>query len=221
MHHIQKKIFDKFIYSDELRYMQARPIGLESNHYAYHLKELIKDGYIEKTSSGAYRLSILGMAFSERLSYQNLKVRVQPKVISLLHITNQTGETLLSRRKFQPYIGMLSLPSGKMHLDETMLAAANRELNEKIGIKGIKLSHRGLLNITIKSGGEFISQVIANVFEGHCSTANTPVSDKKADRFWADPAKCKEEFIPGFKETKKLLKGEQFFVKDFIFDLAS
>lgn len=152
MHIVQSKILDKLTYAKTLRYSQMKPEKTESNLFSYHLKSLIKDRYIEKTENGEYTLSSKGKSYVDKISHRSLKVRQQPKIITLLDLVNDKGETMLYRRKHQPYIGMLAFPTGKLHMYESVLDAANREVKEKLEFSEVSLRHRGIVYVTVRDG---------------------------------------------------------------------
>lgn len=63
MHYIKQYILDKLVFAEYLRNRDMRPPGVESNLYQYHLKELLKDGYIKKLETG-YTLSKKGLQYA-------------------------------------------------------------------------------------------------------------------------------------------------------------
>jgi 8-oxo-dGTP diphosphatase len=56
--------------------------------------------------------------------------------IVIFGIVDQTLKVLLIKRKAWPYEGMWAIPGGFVHMDESLEAAAYRELVEKTGISG-------------------------------------------------------------------------------------
>jgi ADP-ribose pyrophosphatase YjhB (NUDIX family) len=220
MHIVQSKILDKLTYADTLRYSELRPEKTESNLFAYHLKCLIKDGYIEKQDSN-YTLSSMGKSYVDKISHRSLKVRWQPKIITILDIVNDKGETLLFRRKHQPYIEMLAFPTGKLHMFETVEEASMREISEKLEFEPFKIEHRGIVYVTVAENGVDITQVLAHVFHGRTNQDFAADDTFRAARFWADPHQFDDkEYLPGFWEIKELLKSPDFFFDELKFDLA-
>lgn len=219
MHYLQKKILDKLIYAAELPYSQLRPAGIESNHFAYHLKQLMKQRLIEKSAHG-YSLSSNGLAYCDRLSMKTLEPRPQPKIITMLDISDGQGQTVLYERRTQPYIGMVGRITGKVHLGETISQAAGREATEKLGLENIRLDHRGMVYLAISSSGQLISQVLAHVFSGHCPAATPLKSDTAGQSYWDNPRNIPpQRLIPGYFEISKLLESNQLFFKEFSFNL--
>ena len=64
--------------------------------------------------------------------------------IVLISSNGDDSEILLIERKNDPFSGSWALPGGFMDMEETTLAAAERELMEETGIKGLHLVMHGL-----------------------------------------------------------------------------
>ncbi len=169
MHYIQKYILDKLILASYLRNRDMRPPRVESNLYQYHLKRLIDSGYIERVTEG-YTLSTRGLQYADKHSSDLKDQRPQPKLVTILLLENENGETLLIPRKKQPFIGMYNLPSGKIHEGETLLGAGRRELAEKVGVvDDISLIPAGTVHLTITRGEEILSESYGFVLRGAIS----------------------------------------------------
>lgn len=166
MHYIQSYILDKLVYSATLRNRDMRPPDVESNLYQYHLQQLQREGFVQKVDIG-YTLTGRGLAYADRHSTSLKKTRSQPKLITVIFITNSHGELLLVPRKRQPFMDTLNLPSGKIHLNETVAEAAARELQEKVDPKRefSGLRHFGVAHLTIRRDDFVISDYIALLLE--------------------------------------------------------
>jgi len=165
-HPIQKYILKTLTYHKYARFRDMRKPNTDSNLYSYHLKTVIKDGFVEKVAQG-YRLTAKGLAYVDRLSQANFNFRIQPKIITMILLKNTKSEILLTQRNKQPFITRWTLPSGKIHVeDEHIVEAAQRELNEKIGFaaKASQLSHIGDAYIHVRADGAIISCVLAHIF---------------------------------------------------------
>ncbi len=220
MHYIQSKIIDKLLYAQSLRYSQLKPADIESNHFAYHLKSLLRDKYVLKKSNNQYALAPKGLSYVETLSHERMNTRQQPVITTMQNITNDRGETLCFKRAFQPYFGLIMLPSGKLHMNEDVESAAKRELLEKTGLSDVALRHRGIVYITIRQDGYVISTIVSHIFSGVSNLAITDPDTKKGSRLWLNtdivPA---AELYPALRPIQKLLKGEEFFFEELYFDL--
>lgn len=171
MHHIQKHILSVLTKHETVRFARLRPPRTDSNLFSYHLKSLLKEKLVDKTSAG-YTLSSKGLALVDRLSMSNLEPRLQPKIITMAVIFNSRGDVLAQKRKKQPFIDTITLPSGKLHMeDESILAAACREVKEKTGLKICDLKHVGDFYIKVKRDTELVSSVLAHIFLSKLSSS--------------------------------------------------
>jgi len=193
-------------YAPILTYAQLRPKGIESNHFAYHLEQLIKAGYITKQIDG-YTLTADGLAFADRASHNNMTVRKQPHIVTTVHLTNDLGQILVFTHAFQPYLGLSGYPQGRTHFEENVAQAAQRELTEKSGLTGIPLTHRGMLYITTLQDTT-ISKILSHVFSG--SVRGTPElihqNPQRGHASWEDEQTLSQKAcMPGFWQIKGLL----------------
>lgn len=194
------------MYAPSLTYAQMRPKGVESNHFAYHLDQLVHAGLVAKQDRN-YSLTNEGMALADRVSHADTTERKQAQIVTSICITNDAGQTLLFKHVFQPYLGLYGFPQGRVHYDEQIAQAASRELSEKTGLTDVALTHRGMVYIHATKGGEDISKLLAHVFTG--TVAGTPVlmsDSQKGTCSWEDAAKFTEsQCMPGCKQIQKLL----------------
>ena len=83
----------------------------------------------------------------------------------MLVIQNSDGDILLQRRTKQPHIDTWTLPYGKLHIEDVSVkAAAQREAEEKLGVKNQPLEHAGDCYIRVYTKGELLSTTLAHVF---------------------------------------------------------
>ena len=213
MHHIQAKILKKLLYVPESNYAGLRPDKVESNHFAYHLEQLLKAGLIEKQEK-VYCLTPAGLAYIDRLSHGKMTDRLQPHIVAAIDLTTPDGKTLLFKRNFQPYLYLAGFPLGKTHYEELVADAAARELEEKTGLTGIPLTHRGMVYIQASQGGTTIGRVLYHVFHGDVlSELATVTPPERGECFWADHRTLEPAaLMPGFLRVKELLaSGERLF----------
>jgi len=208
MHHIQAKILGKLLYAESCNYAALRPDGVESNHFTYHLEQLIKAQLIVKHAK-QYTLSPQGLAVVDRLSQEKMVERLQPHIVTAIDLVNAKGETLLFKRNFQPYFHRLGFPLGKTHFEEDVMAAAVRELEEKTGLTGIPLAHRGTAYIEATQAGYTISKVLYHIFHGEVEEALPTTSSHRGSCLWADPMAYEPAaLMPGLHAMKRLLQAQ-------------
>lgn len=210
MHHIQAKILRKLLYVADSNYAGMRPEQVESNHFAYHLEQLVKSRLVVKVGK-RYRLSTTGLALIDRLSHEKMSDRVQPHIVTAIDLTTPNGQTLLFKRNFQPYLYLLGFPLGKVHYEEAIATAAARELQEKTGLSDIPLEHRGMVYIEARQEEVTISKVLYHVFHAEVpKPLTTRAPAERGECLWADYRNyTKDQLMPGFLEVKHLLEKSQ------------
>lgn len=163
-HHIQRSIIAYLMVHEYARFRDLRPVGVDTNLFTYHLKLLQKSGYIVKTSDG-YTLGRRGLVYVDRVTLGKMRLRTQPKIITMLLIQDGYGKVLLQKRTKQPYIDTWTLPYGKLHIDdESVLTAARRESIEKLDIDPPALRHVGDCYIRVAAAdGEIDSTTLAHI----------------------------------------------------------
>ena len=98
---------------------------------------------------------------------------------------NQHTYVLLIKRGHYPFEGMWALPGGFMDMDETLLQAAYRELEEETGLTEISLSQFYTFDAI---GRDPRHRTISTIFVGKMSNPNASVigSDDAVEAAWMD-----------------------------------
>jgi ADP-ribose pyrophosphatase YjhB (NUDIX family) len=207
VHNIQRKILAKLLYAESLNYAQMRPERVESNHFAYHLDQLVKAKIVGKKDK-AYFLTSEGLAFVDRMSQEKMVDRVQPHIITAIDLTTPDGKTLLFQRNFQPYMNLIGFPLGKLHYSEPVQVAAVRELEEKTGLTNIPLTHRGMVYVQASMKKVVIGRVLYHVFHAEVAEELPTVTPaNRGETYWADHrALDSTKLMPGFLRIKELLQ---------------
>ncbi len=214
-HTIQKQIIQKLSYANRLRFSELKPDRIESNLFMYHLKQLMKLGFVQKVDN-SYTLTAVGLAHVDKLSMKDFKHRVQAKIITILAIEHEDGSWLMLRRLHQPYIGKIGFPSGKVHYGESIQAAAERDLIEKAGLSGLDLTYRGSCNFIFDNNGEIVSNILGQIFYAKTDHEKIEKVSEGCETYWTDmPTKETDEYIPGYLDIHKALKENksQFFLE--------
>jgi len=214
-HHIQKHIIGILMYKATARFSELRPSKTDTNLFSYHLKLLVKTGFIAKNEAG-YSLSQKGLAYVDRVSSEKMNIRTQPKIITMLVIQDSDGNVLLQKRTKQPYIGLWTLPYGKIHIeDESILSAAEREVSEKLGLFDQKLRHAGECYIRVRSEGAILSTTLAHVFRFETDDINAD-----ENHIWIKPHKFLEyELAPAVEQiVTRSFFGDDYFFEEYTED---
>lgn len=206
-HHIQRDIFRKLAFADSLRFSELKPKDIESNLFMYHLDRMIKDKFVQKVDGG-YRLGSKGMWLADRISFEKLRFRVQAKVVLCLAIKSTiSSDWLMMDRTHQPHFGAHVFPGGKLHYGERLADAARRELEEKSGLRGVDLVHRGDVSLIFGYGKTDHRHVFVHMFYGEApADPSLRHVSRTGDTYWADPTSLPQDrFIPGYWEIRDLL----------------
>jgi ADP-ribose pyrophosphatase YjhB (NUDIX family) len=217
MHEIQKEILQKLSLQKRARYSELKRKELDGNLFVYHLNSLKKKGIVTAKDK-TYILTSEGKQLLSRISFSNLKERIQPKIVTTI-IIKQNNKYLLYRQTRAPFIDYVSFPYGKIHLDESIKDAANRELYEKTGYTA-KLQHRGDVYITLHDETEMVTQTLHHVFTG-----TKPVGEIQKE-YPGGECFCgtfdnldKKMILPGAEKMLKLVeknKNNHFFAEFFL-----
>lgn len=186
-HHIQRHIISVLMHQKIARFRDLRPPKVDTNLYSYHLKLLQKNGFVVR-AEGGYTLGKRGVLYVDRVTTSTLKVRTQPKIITMLVVQNSEGELLLYRRERQPYTDQWTLPYGKLHIeDQSLQAAAERETWEKLGLRNVQPVHAGDCYIRVKDDGETVMTTLAHIFRFE---SDSVAPDDR--RMWVKPHKLND-----------------------------
>jgi len=111
--------------------------NLSSDHFNFHVKKLIEEGYVEKNER-YYFLTQKGKEYANRMDTDENEIEKQPKVSVVISLERRRKdgerEFLFQQRKKHPYFDFWGRVSGKMRWGETIIDAAKRELKEETGL---------------------------------------------------------------------------------------
>jgi len=137
---MEKKILKLFTLNEKLKFSEIEKLISErSNKLAYHLKNLVKKGILEKNNE-TYKLT----ETAENL-IPYLSEKTSPLPVILIRIGNNKKCFLYPREK-RPFRNKLSLPGGRLLVNETLKEAVKRIMKEKYNInakfkKVVSISH--------------------------------------------------------------------------------
>ncbi|MDP2651486.1 MAG: NUDIX domain-containing protein [bacterium] len=216
MHEVQKHILKRLSLVDKSRYAELKPRTVEGNLFVYHLRSLMRSGLVASTEDG-YCLTPKGKLLIDRISFETFNERIQPKIVTLLVVENE-NKYLLYKRRRAPFIGRVGFTYGKIHLEERLREAAERELFEKTNLKA-DLKHRGDVYITVHDETELVSHMLCHVFTGTKSQGVLRTDTTIGECYWGKLEDVKDtDLIPGVKQIAKLLKKKKefFFAEYFL-----
>ena len=214
MHPLQQHILFQLVHNPVRRYADLKPEEVEGNLFMYHLRSVMKAGWVAKREDGKYELTPEGLRYADGLSLKTFTPRAQPHLVTMLVVKNQMGEYLFLRRKRQPLLGYVTFPYGKIHLGESVQEAADRELKEKTGLSA-KLKHRGDGYITIYQGEEPVSEIFFHLFYGENPTGRLITDTSAGAAFWKLPDEISDHKMPSVPDLLKLIEThrDRFFAE--------
>lgn len=131
IHDAQTSILRELLFKPTAGYADLqKPTGLSSDHFNFHIKQLVEIGYVEKLGRGKYKLTPRGKEYANKLDTDANVIERQPKAAVILAIEHK-GKWLFQERLKHPYYGFWGFPSGKIRWGETILETAARELYEE------------------------------------------------------------------------------------------
>lgn len=164
MHHIKRHIMSSLTYKKWCRFSEMRPKNVDSNLYNYHLRSLMKEGYIEKSEKG-YRLTPRGLRFADLVSARTFEAQLQAKNIIMMLIKNSEGKIMLWKRKKQPFIESWTLPNGKTHYEDSSLAeSVERDCAKFFDSKPLDYKQVGVVEVYAKIESKVVSHIIAHLY---------------------------------------------------------
>lgn len=209
---IQKNILSVLLHQKTARFRDMRPPRTDTNLYSYHLSQLVKNGMVDKTDDG-YTLGPAGMVYVDRIDADECIAYAQPKIMMMMVIQNSDGDTLLQRRREQPYIDTWTLPNGKVHInDETLYISAQRVASERLHLVNQPMRHAGDCYIRVRHGDTLVTVTLAHVFAFNRDDIMTG-----DDTLWVQPHKLhKMHLAPGVSEIiARTFFRDPFFFEDF------
>jgi ADP-ribose pyrophosphatase YjhB (NUDIX family) len=133
IHPAQSKILMCLLFKKEARFSEIDCSDLTSDHFNFHLKQLIDLELIEKNEEGKYKLTFKGKEFANRFDTDKAVVERQAKTGAVIVAMNN-GKILMQQRLKQPYYGFHGFISGKIRWGERVEETAEREFMEETGL---------------------------------------------------------------------------------------
>lgn len=125
---MEEQILRLFLFNEKLKFSEIEKLlKTRSNKLAYHIKQLVKKGVLIKDRD----FYLLSQSSEYLIPYISEKKSPLPCV--LIHIGNDKNCFLYLREK-RPFKGKLSLPGGRMRINESFEEATKRIMKEKFNV---------------------------------------------------------------------------------------
>lgn len=136
-HKIQKIILKNLLLNQELRFSELNSESISSDHFSFHVKQLVTSGVVLKGEDGLYRLTSDGKEYANRFDIDGKEIKLEKQAkLGILVVACENGKYLIQQRLKQPYYGYHGFVTGKIKWGEAVYEAATRELKEEAGLHG-------------------------------------------------------------------------------------
>ena len=137
IHSIQASILRQLTAAETLRFAELKEPNIPSDQFSYHLRQLLKLGFIEKDADNRYRLSGRGKSRSHLL-YSNKDGFIEQGFLAVRIVLAKVehGKTyfLMQERHLVPYKGTYGTPGNKIFFGENIAQTAVRTMKEQTGL---------------------------------------------------------------------------------------
>jgi len=214
-HHIQKSIVYKLAFSNGLRFSELKPDDLENKLFDYHLKIVIRDGYVEKTEDGLYKLTAEGRRIGKRASEKQLTIADRAESILLLIVRKQLeGDWLLYKRATHPLIGKVGFIHANPVVGQSVTEIAHDQCLERTGLD-CTFKPLGSGYITTYDKETLESYINFTLLVADSAKGELQQNDENAEYFWqSEPDFSDPDMIPTTAYLADLYsKGDIFFTE--------
>ena len=150
IHEAQTIILRELLFVPSATYTELKnKTSLESDHFKFHIARLDDSGYIIKSKEGRYSLTIRGKEYANKLDTDSNTIERQPKSAVII-VLKKDDQVLVQERSKHPFFGFWGYPGGKIRWGETIIQAAERELDEETGLSA-SMQYRGVYHELVKS----------------------------------------------------------------------
>lgn len=139
LHKTQASILHSLRYAESERFNSLmRPTDQTSDTFKFHLRKLVKLGYVTKLENGQYQLTAAGKEYANNLNEALRRTEKQPKVSVLLIVDKLSADGrilyLAQRRSRNPHYGYWSEIHGRAVWGESFEDTAKRQLKRQTSL---------------------------------------------------------------------------------------
>lgn len=170
LHKTQASILHSLRYAEAERFNSLmHPTDQTSDTFKFHLRKLVKLGYVAKLDDGKYQLTVSGKEYANVLDEQKRLPKKQPKLAVMLLVKKQVNnetQYLLYRRKVNPFYGYWTAMSDAVLWGETFETAALKRLKKHAGYEAdFTINSMVRVRNTIDTGSKPAEDILFAVME--------------------------------------------------------
>jgi len=211
-HHIQRQILNRFLHSDSQTYTDLLVDGMSGNSFIYHLKALLREKLILKSSVHTYEITPFGRLVLDNISFETSRFRLRPTIGVFLVAQTKSGEYMLYESARQPFIGMSGFVFGKSRIGQDFTTMIERIAGRRL-ITSYKLRKSSAISIIYRMGGEIVSHRTGIIALVDVDAASAERVTDAGKTYWAKPNEFTEKAL---KEISQCLAqiGEPYIELD-------
>lgn len=202
LHKTQASILHSLRYAESERFNSLmHPTDQTSDTFKFHLRKLVKLGYVTKLENGKYQLTTNGKEYANVLDEKKRLPKKQPKLAVMLLVTRQNNnktEYLLYKRKVNPFYGYWTAMTDAVLWGETFEAAALKRLKKHAGYEA---------DFSINS----IVRIRNNIDDGHEPAEDILFAVMQASTLCGTPHKEYAGGVPEWLTLTELLEKQHYF----------
>lgn len=182
-HNIQQQIIYKLARAKSVNYAALKPNNMESNAFNYHLKEVIKSGFVVKSDDGNYILTKVGMRLGLNAHLSLVDRLSLSHAVIFMTVFDKNKGWLVRRRTAHPMFGYVGFVHGEPLAHETVLESASRCFEKVTGLKADFIP-RGFGYARFFSDGELESFNNFMVFSTDTYTGKLISENETGENIW-------------------------------------
>ncbi len=215
---IQVQILRQLSKGGGRRFSEINTGDVPTDHFSYHLKQLIKYGFVEKSADNLYSLSAYGKTRSIML-YPNSNGFIEQGFMAVrIVVTKKVGKTLkylIQERIVEPYKGVYGTPGEKILYGEKLSEAADRALKVQTGLT-CPLELKGMIHMFDELSGEIMQDKYFFIFSGSEPNGELIASGRSGKNIWIskDELIKSPKLISGGKEILEIAASSHYRVEE-------
>ncbi len=207
-HHIQRKILHALVKTDTARFTDIRPKNLDTNIVTYHLKQLIKQGYVKKNPDGRYCLTNKGKVIGTTIMMSKEDALFEAHTVLLMALQNQKGQWHLRKRLAQPMFGWSGFVHGEPIAGQPIKETAQKIFQDKTGLTAT-FAPRGSGYVTFMDGDSHQSFIHFTLMYSKDYTGKLKNKVGNGENYWYSGDFLDKKMLPSMKPMIDALQKDE------------
>ena len=222
---MQAAILRRLSASEPLRFAELNTDNVPSDQFSYHLRQLIKLGFIKKTPDNYYQLSNRGKSRCHLL-YPNKNGFIEQGFLATRIVLPKVeqGKTyfLVQERQLVPYKHTYGTPGNKIYFGEDVEAAAVRTMEEQTGLT-CDMTLRGIRHLKDEYEGVCMQDKYFFIFLASKPRGSLITFGRSGENVWMtyDEIKASGRSIHGGLEILDIAQGQSVTFSEMTYQVAT